>query len=140
MVKEEVSKRKRWVCCRLRECFEQFAEILEKYIHRHSERLSQHAETKAAEARSVLKTKFLLSANILDYHILQALKYELKLFHSDNQHSKPYVWLFFNFHSTFLNVLYFLFQAMSLRQKRMRLRSHQGRRRFAERRRQKKAK
>ena len=81
-----------------------------------------------------LKTHFLLSANILDYHILQVLKYELKTFHSYVQHSKTYVWLFFNFHSTFLNVLYLLLQAMSLRQKRMRLGSQQGRRGRPERR------
>ena len=44
----------------------------------------------------------MLSANILDYHDLQIFKYELSIFHSDNPHSKPYVGLFLNFHSTFL--------------------------------------
>ena len=80
MVKEEVSKRKRWVCCRLRECFEQFAEILEKYVHRHSERLSQHAETKAAEARLIPETYLLLSANIINCQNWHDLKYEVKMF------------------------------------------------------------
>ena len=57
---------------------------------------------------------------------------------------KTYVWLFLDFHSTLLNVLYFLLVAMSPRWKMMRLRSHRRRRgrasRLAERRRQKKAK
>ena len=139
-MKEEVVEKKRWVCYRMNKYFGKRTKICINYFCRHSERLSQHAETKAAEARSVLKTQCLLSANILDYHILQVLKYELKTFHSYVQHSKTYVWLFFNFHSIFLNVLYLLLQAMSLRQKRMRLRSHKGRRGRAKRRHHKQAK
>ena len=133
-MKEEVVEKKRWVCYRMNKYFGKCTEICIKYFCRHSERLSQHAETKAAEARSVLKTQFLLSANILDYHDFQIFKYELNIFHSDNPHSKPYVRLFFNFHSTFFNVLYFLLQVMSLRRKRMRLGSQQGRRGRPERR------
>ena len=73
------------MCCRLRECFEQFAEILDKYVHRHSERLSQHAETKAAEARLIPEIYFVLSANIINCQNKLNLKYE----------DKTYVWLVF---------------------------------------------
>ena len=51
------------------EKYEKFTEILEQNSCRHSERLSQHAETKAVEARLILRI-FLLN----DFHfILQAM-------------------------------------------------------------------
>ena len=58
-----------------------FTEILQRYFYRHSERLSQHAETTGEEARLILKDNFCSQPKSI-------LKDNVKIFHFENLYSK----------------------------------------------------
>ena len=81
--------KKRWICNKLMANFE-------NYFYRHSERRSQHAEIKAAEARFKLKTQLLLLANIQNHNYLHILIYKVQMFYSPKSYSKTYVLFLFS--------------------------------------------
>ena len=67
-----------------------FTEILQRYFYRHSERLSQHAETTGEEARLILKDNFCSQPKSI-------LKDNVKTFHNEIPYSKLIIDLDFSF-------------------------------------------